>query len=90
MILLAPEFVYSLCLLTSATCAALLTRSYLRTRQPLLLWSAGCFCFLALNNLAVVMDMVILTQFDFTMARQVSALCAVAVLIYGFVWEVDR
>lgn len=90
MILLAPEFVYTLCLLTSATCAALLIRSYLRSRQPLLLWSAGCFCLLALNNLAVVMDMVILTQIDFSIARQVTALSAVAVLIYGFIWEVDR
>lgn len=90
MILLAPQFVYSLCLLTSATCAGLLTRSYLRSRQPLLLWSAGCFCLLALNNLAVVMDMVIFTGFDFSIARQVTALSAVAVLIYGFIWEVDR
>ena len=36
------------------------------------------------------MDMVIFTEFDFSIARQVTALCAVAVLIYGFVWEVDR
>lgn len=88
--LLAPEFIYSLCLLTSGICAALLIRSYLRSRQPLLLWSAGCFCLLALNNLAVVLDMVVLTGMDFSMVRQVTALSAVAVLIYGFIWEVDR
>lgn len=88
--LLAPELIYSLCLLTSGICAGLLVRSYLRSRQPLLLWSAGCFSLLALNNLAVVLDMVILTDIDFSIARQVTALCAVSVLLYGFIWEVDR
>ncbi len=86
----APELIYSLCLLTSGICAALLIRSYLRSRQPLLLWSAGCFSLLALNNLAVVLDMVVLSGTDFTVLRQVTALSAVAVLIYGFIWEVDR
>lgn len=86
----APAWIYGLCLLTSGICAGLLIRSYLRGRQPLLLWSAGCFSFLALNNLAVVLDMVLLTSLDFSVVRQVTALCAVAVLIYGFIWEVDR
>ena len=84
--LLAPGFIYSLCLLTSGICAGLLIRSYLRSRQPLLLWSAGCFCLLALNNLAVVLDMVILTEIDFSMARQATPLSAVSVMIYRFNW----
>lgn len=88
--ILGPEVVYSLCLLTSAACAGLLVRSWLRTRQRLLLWSAGCFILLALNNLMVVMDMVIFPAIDFSPARQATALAAVSVLIYGFVWEVDR
>lgn len=90
MTIAGPEFVYSLCLLTSAACALLLIRSYLKSRQPLLLWSAGCFSLLALNNLAVVLDMLVLTDVDFSVVRQVTALSAVIVLIYGFVWEVDR
>ncbi|NJC39798.1 hypothetical protein GGQ87_000056 [Brevundimonas alba] len=88
--LLPPALIYSLCLLTSGICALLLIRSWRRSRQPLLLWSAGCFSLLALNNLAVVMDMVILPDVDFSIARQATALCAVAVLLYGFIWEVDR
>ena len=49
-----PGAVYGLCLLTSGLCAALLFRSYSRSRQPLLLWSALCFLLLAIANLLVV------------------------------------
>jgi hypothetical protein len=85
-----PEVIYSLCLATSAACAALLVRSYARSRQPLLLWSAIAFTLLALNNLLVVLDMVVLTSLDFSLLRQGTSLAAVLVLIYGFIWEVDR
>jgi len=85
-----PGAVYGLCLLTSAVCAALLVRSYGRSRQPLLLWSAACFTLLAINNLLVVLDMVVLPTADLSLARQLSSLAAVGVLIYGFIWEVDR
>lgn len=90
MIVFVPGVIYSLCLATSAICAGLLIRSYLRSRQPLLLWSASCFCLLALNNIAVVLDMIVFPGMDFALARQFTALSAVGVLIYGFVWEVDR
>jgi hypothetical protein len=85
-----PGAVYGLCLLTSAVCAALLIRSYGRSRQPLLLWSAACFSLLAINNLLVVLDMVVLASVDLSLARQLTSLAAVGVLIYGFIWEVDR
>jgi len=85
-----PGAVYGLCLLTSAVCAGLLVRSWSRSRQPLLLWSAACFSLLAVNNLMVVLDMVVLPGVDLSLARQLSSLAAVGVLIYGFIWEVDR
>jgi len=85
-----PGAVYGLCLLTCALCAALLIRSYARSRQPLLLWSAACFSLLAVNNLMVVLDMVVLDDVNLSLARQVTSLAAVGVLIYGFIWEVDR
>lgn len=85
-----PGAVYSLCLLTSAVCAALLVRSWARSRQPLLLWSAMCFSLLAVNNLLVVLDMVVLDGVNLSVARQLTSLAAVGVLIYGFIWEVDR
>lgn len=82
--------VYGLCLLTSALCAGMLVRSYMRLRQPLLLWSAICFSLLAANNILVVLDMVLLADVNLSLARQFTALLAVGVLIYGFIWEVDR
>ncbi len=85
-----PGAVYGLCLVTSALCAALLMRSWGWSRQPLLLWSAACFSLLAINNLLVVLDMVILTWVNLSLARQLTSLSAVGVLIYGFIWEVDR
>lgn len=85
-----PAVVYGLCLLTSAACAALLVRSWSRSRQPLLMWSAVCFTLLAANNLLVVLDMVVLPGIDLSLPRQLTSLTAVGALIYGFIWEVDR
>ena len=80
--------VYLLCLATSITCTVLLARSYVRMRARLLLWSALCFAFLALNNLIVVIDILILpTTIDLSLLRLVASLVAVSVLLYGFVWE---
>jgi len=87
---LFPTAVYVLCFLTSATCAWLLGRSYLANRTPLLLWSSICLIFLALNNLALVLDMVVLPTYDLRLARLVLALAAVASLIWGFVWKVEE
>ena len=82
--------VYLLCLLASATCAWLLIRSYTRSATRLLLWSAACFVLLALNNLLVVVDLLILpTTIDLTILRQLSSLSAVLILLYGFIWELD-
>ena len=82
-----PTLVDSLCLATSVLCAALLVRAYRVSRSRLLLWSAVCFVLLAINNLLVVVDVVMLQEADLTMVRQGAALAAVLVLLYGFVWE---
>ena len=86
-----PAAVYILCLLTSASCAVLLIRSYLRTRTVLLLWTALCFSLLALNNLLLVVDLVVFpTSVDLQLIRNLTALCAVSVLLYGFIRETGR
>jgi hypothetical protein len=84
-----PTIVYVLCFLTSAACAWLLGRSYARAGNRLLLWSSVCFAFLALNNLAVIFDLVVWPESDLRLARLVLAFGAVASLIWGFVWEVE-
>lgn len=88
---LFPATVYVLCLLTSAACAWLLGRSYSRTGTRLLLWSSICFAFLAANNFALVLDLVVWPQeVDLRLARLLLALAAVSSLIWGFVWEVEE
>ena len=85
-----PALVYVLCLLTSLVCAWLLIRAYVRSRTKLLLWSALAFSFLALNNVLLVVD-TMLTSEDYSLlwARQLAALAALGVLLYGFIWEVE-
>lgn len=82
--------VYVLCFLTSLACAWLLGRSYQRSRTRLLLWSSVCFVFLAANNLALVLDLVIFPAIDLRLARLVLSLAAVVSLIWGFVWEAEE
>lgn len=86
----APLIIYPLCLATSVICAFLLSRSYARNRVRLLLWSAACFVFLALNNLAVVLDILVFpTSVDLTEVRALMSLAGVLTLLFGFIWEVD-
>ncbi|HJT42777.1 MAG TPA: DUF5985 family protein [Rhizomicrobium sp.] len=82
-----PAIVYLLCLATSCVCAALLFRAWDHNRSALLLWTAAAFIFLALNNLALVVDLVLLPQADLWALRLLSSLIASGILIYGFIWE---
>jgi hypothetical protein len=79
--------VYLLCLITSAACAVLLGRSYLRTRMRLLLWSSLCFVLLAANNLVVVIDLAVLPAVDLRLVRHALSLGAVLLLLIGFIWD---
>lgn len=81
--------IYSLCLLTSAGCALLLVRSYGQSRAKLLLWSALCFVLLAINNLLVVIDLLILPSVDLVPLRNLTSLAAVSTLLFGFIWEAE-
>jgi hypothetical protein len=87
---LFPAIVYLLCFATSAACAWLLARSYRRSGARLLLWSGLCFVFLAANNLLLVLDLLVLPQVDMRVARLLLSLAAVAVLLFGFVWDLEE
>ena len=87
--MLTGAVVYLLCLISSGICAALLVRSYSRHKTPLLLWSGACFVFLALNNLIVVLDLLILPDIDLSIVRVAPSLIGVSTLLYGFIWEGD-
>ena len=87
---LFPTAVYLLCFLTSSACALLLARNYRRTGARLLLWSALCFLFLACNNFVVILDLLVLPDLDFRLARLVLAAAAVGVLLFGFIWDLEE
>ena len=84
---LIPTLVYLLCFLTSLTCAVLLGRRYARTRTRMLLWSALCFSLLALANLVVVLDMLVLPAVDLRLVRLTLSLAGISVLLFGFIWD---
>ena len=77
-----PTIVYVLCFLTSAACALLLGRSYRRTGVRLLFWSGVCFAFLAINNLALVVDLVLWPDGDLRLSRVILSLIAVVSLLW--------
>jgi hypothetical protein len=79
--------IYTLCALAAALCTWLLLQAYRRGRYRLLLWSALCFAGLTLNNLLLVIDKILLPQVDLSVGRTSVALLAMAILLYGLIWD---
>ena len=80
-------FVYILCALTSVVCAALLLRSSRRNPNRLLFWSGNSFIALALANILLFVDLVVVQDRDLIILRNVVTLTGVAMLLYGLIWE---
>ena len=85
----AHSLVYLLCMFTSLFCLVLLARAYLRSRVKLLFWSAWCFAGLTLNNMILVLDLIVFPDINLTPYRQITTFAALAVLLYGLIWEQD-
>jgi hypothetical protein len=81
------ELTYLLCALTSIFCAGLLIRSYRQARLRLALLAAICFVGLALNNIAMFVDLVLVPSLDLRLPRELLALGALLVLVVGLVTE---
>ena len=81
------SLVYILSFLTSLACSVLLLRGYARGRRKLLLWSGICFAGLAVSNLLVFLDLVILPNVDLFLARVAVTTVSMALLLYGLIWE---
>lgn len=78
--------VYSLCAITSLCCAALLLRSYLANQTPILFWSSLCFLGLAVNNILLFIDLVVVPTIDLSVYRAFCSLVAISVLLFGLIW----
>jgi hypothetical protein len=81
------EVVYVLCALTSCGCALLLLKSYQRTKARLLFWSFACFACLALTNILLFVDLVMVPAHDLMLLRNSINLAGLLVLLYGLIWE---
>jgi Family of unknown function (DUF5985) len=80
--------IYGLCALTALMCSYLLLQAYARGHYRLLLWSGLCFAGLTFNNLLLVLDKLVV-ETDLSLARTVTALMAMMVLLYGLIWDAE-
>jgi hypothetical protein len=79
--------IYTLDALTALLCTILLLRGYFGSRYRLLLWSGLCFAGLTFNNILLVLDKIILPAIDLSPWRAAVALTAMAILLYGMIWD---
>ncbi len=82
-----PEIVYAMGTVLSLICAVMLLRGYFRNRLPLLLWSALCFVGLSANNALLFLDRITVPEIDLSVFRGLTALVALALLVYGLISE---
>jgi hypothetical protein len=79
--------IYGLCAATAILCAYLLLRGSLQNKSRLLLWSGLCFVGLALNNIMLIIDYMMLPNMDLSTVRLIPALVGMMLLIYGLIVE---
>lgn len=83
---MAP-YVYILGFLVTLSCGILLSRAYVVGRKRLLLWSGVCFFGLAMSNLLLFIDLVLLPNVDLYLVRLLVAAGSMLILLYGLIWE---
>lgn len=78
---------YILTSVTTLLCAVLLFRAWSRVRRRLLLWSGLCFVGLTVSNLLKFADLIVFAQVDLYTWRLANTAMAMALLLYGLIWE---
>jgi hypothetical protein len=76
--------------LVAGLCAILLLRAYGGVRKRLLLWAGLCFAGLCASNGLLLADFFSAPGVDLYRARLGIAAAAMALLVYGLVFESDR
>ena len=79
--------VYILCGATCLLCSYLLLRGYRQTSVRLLLWSGLCFLGLMADNVMLYIDLFVVPDVDLAVWRKAPGLFAIALLVFGLVWE---
>lgn len=85
--MIIAKLVFALCGATSIMCAILLIRSYMANRNRLLLWSAWGFSGLAVNNVILFVDLVLISSVDLSVIRQIPALIGIGVMVWGLIQD---
>jgi hypothetical protein len=81
------EAVYALCAATSILCAVLLLNGYRASRTRLLFWASLCFAGLAVNNVLLFIDLILVPDIDLFAWRAATAIAGMSALLYGLIWE---
>jgi Family of unknown function (DUF5985) len=81
------QAIYILCGLTSVACAFLLFRQFRVTKGRLLFWATLCFVCLAITNILLFIDLVILPERDLSVLRNAITLAGLLMLLYGLIRE---
>jgi hypothetical protein len=81
--------VFILSALISLACAALLLRSFARSRNSLLLWAGLCFTGLTLNNVLLFLDE-LADDVDLAGWRTAPALAGMLAFVFGLIREEIR
>jgi hypothetical protein len=79
--------IYALCSLTAFACCVLLLLGARRTGSRMLFWSGLCFAGLTVTTLMVIVDHYGFPDNDLSPLRLGSALIAIALLLYGLIFE---
>ncbi len=84
------QAVYILCAITSILCAVLLLRGWRATRTRLLFWASLCFVFLAINNVILYIDLVLIpasSPVNLFWYRNAAAMIGMLLLVFGLIGE---
>lgn len=79
------QIVYMLCAVTSVVCAFLLLNSYRANRSRLLMWSGLFFGLLAVSNVLLFVDLVLVQEMDLSVLRASITAGAHLMLVIGMV-----
>ncbi len=82
------SIVFTLCAIASVFVAYLLARAYRQRPSKILFWSAICFGGLALNNVILFVDLVLMPEnITYSLLRNWIIVGSVGSLVYGLVWD---
>ena len=82
--------VYTLCALTSLTCAVMLGRGFAQSRSRLLFWSSAGFSFFALANILLCVDLLVFPSVNLILYRAIANLVGLLLMIFGLIWDTQK